>query len=76
MQTVHGHRSAATTLDLYGHLLTDQIDEVADAMDAARQAGPIRSHHAGHRRPSPAIAGHRRPSPSIAVLADRVTHPS
>jgi hypothetical protein len=24
------------TLDLYGHLLADQLDEVADAMDAAR----------------------------------------
>jgi hypothetical protein len=27
------------TLDLYGHLLADQLDEVADAMDAARAAG-------------------------------------
>jgi len=24
------------TLDLYGHLFADQLDEVADAMDAAR----------------------------------------
>jgi hypothetical protein len=27
------------TLDLYGHLLNDQFNEVADAMDAARAAG-------------------------------------
>jgi hypothetical protein len=34
-----GHQSATMTLDLYGHLLADQLDEVADAMDAARAAG-------------------------------------
>lgn len=33
-----GHRSATRTLDLYSHLLADQLDEVADAMDAARDA--------------------------------------
>lgn len=26
------------TLDLYGHLYADRLDEVADAMDAARTA--------------------------------------
>ena len=26
------------TLDLYGHLFADQLDEVAEAMDAARTA--------------------------------------
>jgi hypothetical protein len=31
-----GHQSATMTLHLYGHLLADQLDEVADAMDAAR----------------------------------------
>jgi integrase len=39
VQTMLGHQSATMTLDLYGHLLTDQLDEVADAMDAARAAG-------------------------------------
>lgn len=34
-----GHQSATMTLDLYGHLLADQLDEVADAMDAARPNG-------------------------------------
>lgn len=36
VQTMLGHKSATMTLDLYGHLLADQLDEVADAMDAAR----------------------------------------
>ena len=39
VQTMLGHKSATMTLDLYGHLLADQLDEVADAMDAARAAG-------------------------------------
>jgi hypothetical protein len=33
-----GHKSATTTWDLYGHLYGDQLDTVADAMDAARTA--------------------------------------
>jgi hypothetical protein len=32
------HKSATMTLDLYGHLYGDRLDEVADAMDAARAA--------------------------------------
>jgi integrase len=31
-----GHASAAMTLDQYGHLFTDRLDEVADALDTAR----------------------------------------
>ncbi len=30
-----GHASAVMTLDLYGHPFADQLDEVADRMDAA-----------------------------------------
>jgi len=30
-----GHKSATMTLDLYGHLFGDQLDDVADRMDAA-----------------------------------------
>ncbi|HEY0498188.1 MAG TPA: site-specific integrase, partial [Kutzneria sp.] len=41
VQTMLGHQSATMTLDLYGHLLADQLDEVADAMDAARTAGTV-----------------------------------
>jgi hypothetical protein len=32
-----GHASATMPLDLYGHLFPDQLDEVAEAMDAARR---------------------------------------
>jgi hypothetical protein len=35
-------RSATMTLDPYGHLLADQLDEIADAMDAARAEGLAR----------------------------------
>ena len=38
VQTMLGHKSATMTLDLYGHLFPDQLDEVAMAMDAARTA--------------------------------------
>ena len=38
VQTMLGHKSATMTLDLYGHLFDDQLDEVADAMDSARAA--------------------------------------
>jgi integrase len=38
VQTMLGHKSATMTLDLYGHLLADQLDQVADAMDSARPA--------------------------------------
>ena len=33
-----GHASATMTLDTYGHLFEDRLDEVAAAMDAARSA--------------------------------------
>ncbi|GAA1980391.1 hypothetical protein GCM10009799_01910 [Nocardiopsis rhodophaea] len=36
VQTMLGHATATMTLDRYGHLFPDRLDEVADAMDAAR----------------------------------------
>lgn len=36
VRTMLGHRDASMTLDVYGHLWPDRLDEVADAMDAAR----------------------------------------
>jgi hypothetical protein len=33
-----GHKSATMTLDLYGHLFDDRLDEVADALDRAARA--------------------------------------
>jgi hypothetical protein len=33
-----GHSSATMTMDTYGHLFENRLDDVADAMDAARSA--------------------------------------
>jgi hypothetical protein len=33
-----GHKSAVMTLDLYGHLYGDRLDEVANALDVAARA--------------------------------------
>jgi integrase len=38
VQQMLGHKSATMTLDLYGHLFGDRLDDVADRMDAARAA--------------------------------------
>ena len=38
VQQMLGHKSATMTLDLYGHLFDDRLDEVAAAMDAARNS--------------------------------------
>jgi integrase len=43
VQTMLGHASAAMTRDQYGHLFGDRLDEVADAMDAAREAAVARA---------------------------------
>jgi integrase len=43
VQTMLGHKSATMTLDLYGHLFADQLDEVADAIDAARTSAQDRA---------------------------------
>ena len=38
VQQMLGHSSATMTLDTYGHLFEDRLDEVGDAMDRARAA--------------------------------------
>jgi integrase len=38
VQLMLGHKSAAMTLDVYGHLWPDRLDEVADALDMGRAA--------------------------------------
>jgi len=38
VQQMFGHKSATMTLDLYGHLFDDRLDEVAGAWDAAARA--------------------------------------
>ena len=41
VQQMLGHKSATMTLDLYGHLFPDRLDEVADALDAAARAAGV-----------------------------------
>lgn len=38
VQQMLGHSSATMTMDTYGHLFSDRLDEVAQALDAARTA--------------------------------------
>jgi integrase len=42
IQQMLGHSSATMTLDTYGHLFEDRLDEVGSAMDAARAAAQAR----------------------------------
>ena len=42
VQQMLGHASATMTLDTYGHLFDDRLDEVGDAMDRARAAAQLR----------------------------------
>jgi hypothetical protein len=42
VQQMLGHASATMTLDTYGHLFEDRLDEVGNAMDAARAAAVAR----------------------------------
>ncbi len=42
VQQMLGHKSATMTLDQYGHLFGDQLDDVADRMDAGRAAAVAR----------------------------------
>lgn len=37
VQLMLGHKDAAMTLNIYGHLFPDRLDEVADALDVGRQ---------------------------------------
>ena len=53
VQQMMGHSSATMTLDTYGHLFEDRLDEVAAAMDAAR-AGAQHGRH--ELRPLPRVA--------------------
>ena len=38
VQQMLGHKSATMTLDLYGHLFPDQLDDVADRLDVIGRA--------------------------------------
>lgn len=41
VQAMLGHATATMTLDRYGYLFPDRLDEVAEAMDAARLRMPV-----------------------------------
>ena len=41
VQQMLGHKAAVMTLDLYGHLFPDRLDEVADALDVAARAALV-----------------------------------
>ncbi|MDT0304001.1 tyrosine-type recombinase/integrase [Streptomonospora wellingtoniae] len=48
VQQMLGHTTATMTLDTYGHLFPDRLDEVADAVDAGRmKAAAARAEHGG-----------------------------
>ncbi|OLM34457.1 MULTISPECIES: hypothetical protein [unclassified Pseudonocardia] len=36
-----GHKTATMTLDLYGHLFPDRLDDLADRMDSAACAPDV-----------------------------------
>jgi hypothetical protein len=41
VQTLLGHATAVMTLDRYGHLLSDDLDQVMGALDKAAQATAV-----------------------------------
>ena len=56
VQQMLGHSSATMTLDTYGHLFENRLDEVGNALDLARRAVdlPIRRKAHGETPPNPA----------------------
>ena len=77
-----GHSSATMTLDTYGHLFEDRLDEVGDAMDRARAAArerrtKLRTVAQGETAvapvlPEPESAGNREAAlPSVSAGQDR-----
>jgi integrase len=54
VQQMLGHASAAMTLDRYGHLFGDRLDEVAERMAVARAAAVARGPFPGRRKCRPA----------------------
>jgi integrase len=41
VQRMLGHKSATMTLDQYGHLFDDRLNDVADRLDAAARAADV-----------------------------------
>jgi hypothetical protein len=55
-----GHASAAVALDLYGHLFEDELDAVADRLNAAARASRMPGW-----RPDPAVVPIARREPVV-----------
>ncbi|WP_327289470.1 tyrosine-type recombinase/integrase [Streptomyces sp. NBC_01198] len=64
IQTMLGHKSATLTLDVYGHLFPDRLDEVSDKMDERRAMLLAKAQAETTLRP-PARRGERRTSASL-----------
>ncbi len=78
VQQMLGHSSATMTLDTYGHLFEDRLDEVGDAMDRARKAAQQRRNGLGALPrvapvlPDPDSAGNGEAAPpSVSAGQDR-----
>ncbi len=58
VQQMLGHSSATMTLDTYGHLFENRLDEVSRALDRARQAAelPVRRRARGEEDRRPGVA--------------------
>ena len=63
VQQMLGHSSAAMTMDVYGHLFSDRLDEVADALDTARSEAA---------RSAAAVANAQNPVAKVLPNADVV----
>ena len=63
VQQMLGHSSAAMTMDVYGHLFSDRLDEVADALDTARSEAA---------RSASAVANAQNPVARVLPNADVV----
>ncbi|SHN15328.1 hypothetical protein [Actinacidiphila paucisporea] len=61
IQTMLGHKSATLTLDVYGHLFPDRLDEVSDKMDERRTMLLAKAQASAATRP-PAPGGKKGPS--------------
>ena len=81
VQQMLGHASATMTMDTYGHLFENRLDEVADALDAAGSRCAART-TSDSAETTPAGAHAQAPSSAVAPvlpkerLVDLDTHQS
>ncbi len=69
VQQMLGHASATMTLDTYGHLFEDRLDEVGDAMDRAREAARQRRELVAQCCPSSiSMETEKRPIPAFPLV--------